>query len=154
MQSQIWDYRPDTPTGENSGVEKEDVRRSNLRAWIASSPEANVTAFARKWNLRQSHLSEILSGKRPFGERLARSIEKKAKIPRDYLDRINDGPKEPTASYHGISLTRAGALLGAEWEKLDLDKRIEYEQKIYAEVAKKVRNSRKVVQLRPHDDDE
>lgn len=154
MQSQIWDYRRRTPTGENSGVKKEDIRRSNLRAWIASSEEKTVTAFCRKWGLRQSHLSEILAGKRPIGERLARSIEKKAKIPPDHLDRVNDGPKEPVASYHGIALTRAGALLGAEWEKLDLDKRIEFEQRIYAEVAKKVRSSRKAPPLRPHDDDE
>jgi hypothetical protein len=135
-------------------MDKEDVRRSNLRAWVRSSPEENVTAFCRRWNLRQSHLSEILAGKRPFGERLARSIEKKAKIPPEQLDRVSDGPKEPSAAYHGISLTRAGALLGAEWEKLDLDKRIEYEQKIYAEVAKKVRTSRRPTQPRPGDDDE
>lgn len=52
------------------------------------------------------------------------------------------GSKEPRQPYHGIMLTRAGAMLGAEWEKLDTADRYEFEREIMERVAKKVRRER------------
>jgi hypothetical protein len=135
-------------------VDIQDVRREALRAWIKASPEKNVTQFAAKWKLNQSHLSEMLAGKRVLGERAARNIERKAKIPPRHLEGLSGGTKEAAVPYHGILLTRAGAALGAEWEKLDIDRRAHFEQMIYSEVAKKIRSSRKAPPLRPvHDED-
>jgi transcriptional regulator with XRE-family HTH domain len=47
--------------------------------------------------------------------------------------------REPTAPYHGIQLTRSGAMLGAEWEKLDIDDRTRLEAEILTLVAAKKR---------------
>lgn len=49
---------------------------------------------------------------------------------------------EKKQAYHGILLTRAGALLAAEWEKLDLDDRVEVEADILDRVAKRKRRER------------
>jgi len=50
--------------------------------------------------------------------------------------------REPTSSYHGVQLTRSGALLAAEWEKLDVSDRAEIEGEILARVGRRVRGSR------------
>ncbi len=52
------------------------------------------------------------------------------------------GSSEPKQAYHGILLTRAGAMLGSEWEKLDVLERTEVEQDIMTRVARRVRTER------------
>jgi hypothetical protein len=135
-------------------MDKGDIRRANLRAWIAKHHKGLASEFCRKWELNQSHISEMLAGKRPLGERVARQMEQKARMPPEYLDGISGGTKEASSPYHGILLTRAGASLGAEWEKLDIDRRAHYEALIYGEVAKKARNSRRAPLRRGVEDEE
>jgi len=143
MQSRIWDYPVGVEIPTIGGVDIQEVRRQNLRDWIANSPEGKPSPWAKRWKFNQSHISEILAGKRAFGERLARQVERKVKMPERYLDGVSDGAKEQKAPYHGILLTRAGALLGAEWEKLDLAQRSDFENAIYTAAAEKIRASRK-----------
>ena len=47
--------------------------------------------------------------------------------------------REATAPYHGIQLTRSGAMLGAEWEKLDIEDRTRIEAEILMLVAARKR---------------
>jgi transcriptional regulator with XRE-family HTH domain len=54
-----------------------------------------------------------------------------------------NGDQEPRLSYHGVLLTRSGALLAAEWEKLDVRDRAEIEGIIFARVGERVRSARK-----------
>lgn len=51
--------------------------------------------------------------------------------------------RDATSAYHGVQLTRAGALLAAEWEKLDVSDRAEIEGIILTRVASKKRDGRK-----------
>lgn len=131
-----------------------DTRRANLKAWIEKNYEGNVSAFARAADLHQPRIAEILGGTKSFGEKYARKVETNAKMPAGHLDGLSGAGKAGMAAYHGIFLTRAGALLGAEWEKLDLTQRIDFEQKIYAAAAKKIRDRRKGRADQPGENDE
>jgi len=68
-------------------------------------------------------------------------LERDAHIPKGWLDG-DDSVSEPTLLYYGASLTRAGALLAAEWEKLDVADRAEIESEIHMRVARTVRERR------------
>lgn len=118
-----------------------DIRRQRLRQWIDAKHGGNITAFADSIGRKQPQISDVLAGAKSFGEKLARRIEDKAGMPKRYLD----GPDvtgQLTALYHGVKLTRSGALLGAEWEKLPIDLRADFEEKILAAVAKHIRSQR------------
>jgi hypothetical protein len=139
---------------DNQGVNIQDTRRANLAAWIKKTHDGNVTAFARATKLHQPRLADILAKRKPFGEKYARKVEDAAKMSPKHLDGLSGEAKAGLAAYHGIFLTRAGALLGAEWEKLDLDQRIDFEQKIYAAAAKKIRGQRKPRPEQPSESDD
>jgi hypothetical protein len=129
----------------NKGMDIQELRRQQLREWIKFNHESVVMRFAAAINKPQPQVADMLSGRKSFGEKVARQIEQLAKMPPMYLDTPPGGlaVREPTLGYHGVQLTRAGALLAAEWEKLDVAKRLKFETKILAEVAKGVRSRRK-----------
>jgi hypothetical protein len=133
----------------------EELRRFRLREWINVHYDANVSEFCRVTRKHQPHIADALSGKKPFGEKLARSIEAVTpQMPARYLDeRLADGLPLAKAQYHGIMLSRAAALLGAEWDRLDVGDRIEIENEIHAKLAKKIRAARKSQEPRDHKDD-
>lgn len=127
-------------------VEIQELRRRRLRDWIKANHESVVMRFAASINKPQSQVADMLDKRKSFGEKIARQIERLAKMPPLYLDTdpsAGSGAREPTLAYHGIQLTRAGALLAAEWEKLDLADRLELERQILMRVAKSVRGRRK-----------
>jgi transcriptional regulator with XRE-family HTH domain len=73
-----------------------DTRKSNLRLVIARHSKKGTTAkFARDIEYDPSQLSQILTGQRNMGETLAREIEKRAKLPKGYLD--NEHPDDTIA---------------------------------------------------------
>ena len=123
-------------------MEIAEVRRRRLRAWIAEKFGGKALRFAKSIDRPQPQIAEILRGKRPFGEKIARALEDEAKMPPGWLDR-EDGSAEQKLLYHGIALTRAGAQLGAEWEKLDLGDRIEVEEDIRQRVQRKIVEERR-----------
>lgn len=114
-------------------------RRARLQAWIDKHYEdSNASEFARVVRRRQSYIADLLRGAKSFGEKVARDLEILGQMPPGYLDDDTDD----RMAYHGILLTRAGAQLGAEWEKLDLVDRIELEEEIRRRVQKKVLSDR------------
>ena len=112
-------------------------RRARLQSWITKHCNDNASAFARDVNKNQSYIADLLRGKKSFGEKAARDLEIRAKMPDGYLDSDSDDG-DPRLMYHGILLTRAAALLAAEWEKLDLVDRIELEEEVRRRVQRKV----------------
>lgn len=129
-------------------VEIQELRRHQLREWIRFNYQSVVMRFAADIGKPQPQVADMLSGRKSFGEKVARQIEKLAEMPPMYLDTDPEvagahSVREPTLGYHGVQLTRSGALLAAEWEKLDVVKRLKYETKILADVAKTVRDRRK-----------
>lgn len=157
-QTGIWlstlfgDWRVDHARTDNKSVEIKELRRSRLRQWIVDQFAGNASEFARFVKRTQPQIQDMLDGRKSFGEKVARSIEKAARMPPGHLDdvRIANEVREPAALYHGVMLTRAGALLGAEWEKLQLSDRIEVEQDIQARVARHVREARKKLKDGPN----
>jgi hypothetical protein len=73
----------------NVGMEDQEIRRQRLRAWINANLNGNEAELARQTNRKPSQISDTLAGRKSFGEKLARSIERKLRMPKDYLD--NDG---------------------------------------------------------------
>jgi transcriptional regulator with XRE-family HTH domain len=91
---------------ENTGMNIIDIRKNNLRLVIANHSEKGTTAaFAKDLGYEPSQISQILTGQRNMGEKLAREIEKRAKLSEGYLDSdhtsdINDKALE-IAAKHG-----------------------------------------------------
>lgn len=75
-----------------------DIRRRQLRQWIAMHFDGVQSEFIKSTNdgatqINQGELSGLLSSK-SFGEKRARRLEEQAKMPRGYLD----GVQEPASS--------------------------------------------------------
>jgi hypothetical protein len=89
-------------------------------------------------NKPENYISNVKYRRKAIGEDLAREWEVKLGLPKYWFDG-HDAVNEPPAKYtaYGVSVTRAGMLLAAEWENLDLDERIEVEQDIHSRVKKK-----------------
>ncbi|MFV0411272.1 MAG: LexA family protein [Paracoccus sp. (in: a-proteobacteria)] len=70
------------------------LRRNNLRHIIDQAIESkkvkNDAAFCDLYDLNSSHVSQIVTGRGSFGERAARSMEKKIGLPEFYLDQIHE----------------------------------------------------------------
>ena len=54
---------------------RQDIRRAALRAAIDQEFEGNVSRFAAAAGKSQSQIADMLDGRKPFGEKVARSIE-------------------------------------------------------------------------------
>jgi phage repressor protein C with HTH and peptisase S24 domain len=71
----------------NLGMEKADIRRANLRILINELAEGNGTKFAEMVGKKQSYISDVLRGKKSFGEKVARSIEVTLGLHKESLDK-------------------------------------------------------------------
>lgn len=116
-----------------------EKRRARLAEWIRRNHDDNATAFARSVDKKQSQIADMLDGRKSFGEKVARDLELRARMPVGYLDSDTDDDR---LMYHGLLLTRAAAQLAAEWEKLDLADRIELEEEIRRRVQTRILGER------------
>lgn len=66
----------------------EDVanRRAQLQLWIRQHHGNKQSRFVEASGINQGELSGLLSGKKPFGEKRARSLERAAGMPERFLD--------------------------------------------------------------------
>lgn len=75
----------------NHGMDKEKTRRTNLNALIEDRFNGKQASFVEATGANQGEISTLISGKRTFGERKARKLEKLANLPDGWLDRKNIG---------------------------------------------------------------
>ncbi|MBH1851905.1 helix-turn-helix transcriptional regulator [Stenotrophomonas maltophilia] len=68
------------------------LRRSRLRQWIDTAHAGVQASFVAATEINQGELSALLSGKKSFGEKKARSLEQIAKMPPGFLDNEGEGP--------------------------------------------------------------
>lgn len=62
------------------------TRAENLKKWINTKHGGIQSSFIDLTDANQGEISSLLNGKRPFGERKARALEKAANMPSFYLD--------------------------------------------------------------------
>jgi|GEM_PF-5418463 len=85
-----------------SPKETAEHRRKRLRMWIDENFDRSQSAFIddaskrSKKPMNQGELSAILSGKKSFGEKKARSLETQGGMPFMWLDDDNSPPQEPS----------------------------------------------------------
>lgn len=68
-------------------MEIKEIRRRNLETLVEERSKGRKVDFANEYDINQGELSYLLLGKRPFGERKARNLEKKLKLPIGWFDR-------------------------------------------------------------------
>lgn len=80
-------------------MKDQELRRANLRRLIAERFDRNASAFARAVERSQSQISDLLAGRKPFGEKFARAVEAKIGVSTGWLDQNHqerlDGNIEP-----------------------------------------------------------
>lgn len=116
-----------------------DVRQRRLRELMRRDYSGKQKLLAAAIERDPNYVSRLLSNgkhRKNLAEELAREIETKLKLAPGWLDRETDAD-DPRLAYHGVLLTRAGALLGAEWEKMDVADRIEIQQDIERRVKRR-----------------
>lgn len=71
---------------DNCYMDTQDIRRLNLRRAITNSNLGSDSAFCKEFGLDPSYISQILNHHRGYGERAARSHERKIGMPAGALD--------------------------------------------------------------------
>lgn len=101
---------------QNGDMDIQAARRQALLRYIRDHHDGNVTEFAAAVGKSQSQIAWMLKGKKPFGERVARSIERAAAMPHLWLDREADDTTQPVGQTIGlrVAVSRWKALSRAE----------------------------------------
>jgi phage repressor protein C with HTH and peptisase S24 domain len=106
-------------------MDMNEVRRANLQALINQKTQGNRTRFGELLGRKQSYVSDILNGKKPFGERVARSIEVKMGLPNRWLDQERATAEEYEAGPDLPARIRRLPIMGTctlepdgSWEKI------------------------------------
>jgi len=72
--------------GCNARMDIQDVRRARLQAIITKGWNGNVTAFATSIHKSPTQIADMLAGRKSFGEKVARDIEKRGRLGHKSLD--------------------------------------------------------------------
>lgn len=75
-------------------MDTQEIRRKRLQLLIDKNYDGKQSVFIAETGTNQGELSALLSGRRTFGERKARKIEKLATVEEGWLDRHEDIPPE------------------------------------------------------------
>jgi transcriptional regulator with XRE-family HTH domain len=128
-------------------MDKYTHRRLRLQQVIESRFGGSQAEFSKEASVSPAYLSRILNPEsaqhKRIGENLARNVEARLRLPSGWLD--DEGAskaREPTTLY-GITISREGAVVGAEWDKLHEPLRTQIQVLIETLVAKQVRRARK-----------
>lgn len=123
-------------------------RRQERLGQLILSKKLTVNEIAEAVGVMNNYVSQVRHGHKNLSGDKAREWEKSLGLPAGWLD--GDEPiSDVRMPYHGYLLTRAGAELAAEWEKLPVGDRAEIEALILTRVARQKRDERKA---RPPDD--
>lgn len=72
------------------GMEVQDIRRKRLRELVDERSAGNITAFADKVKKSSSQINDMLAARKPFGEKVARDLERRCRKPEGWLDHEHD----------------------------------------------------------------
>lgn len=97
--------------------------------------------LAKRAKVSQQLITKLETGQSTETRKLAQ-IASALGVTVEQLISGTTGTHEQRMQLHGVLLTRAGAMLAAEWEKLEAPDRYEIEQDIMQRVARKVRANR------------
>lgn len=79
------------------------IRLENLRRILNERrPAVTGAELARRMGVQRSYTSELLAGRKSFGEKVARTIEAALDLPRGWLDNATDEepvPSKPPAAW-------------------------------------------------------
>lgn len=107
-----------------NGWMEEDIRKkrriANLKAWMVKNCEGNVSELLRRAGRQDksgSHLREVLAGRKSFGEKLARDLEKELDLQDNSLDKPSFAASPPRDHDWPFSVPRRDV------EDLDEDQR-------------------------------
>lgn len=84
-----------------SGVMSEDalIRLQNLRAYCAAR-QWGPAELANNTGRSTSQCSDMLRGRKSFGEKIARDFEQRLSLPRNWFDLPHDGPEIDALRFH------------------------------------------------------
>lgn len=71
---------------ELDAMDLSDIRRRNLGSCLDKLFEKNQSAMGRELHMRPNQINDMIHGRKSFGERVARRIEERLKLPRYALD--------------------------------------------------------------------
>lgn len=130
------------PRVENQALQ--GIRRKALQRIINDEHGKNVSAFARTAKKPQAQIADMLAGRKAFGEKVARSIERNASLIPGILDRDPDDPnrRPDEAMIFGAPITAEAAQIGREWAKLNEPVRGQMATLIMMIVAAQIREAR------------
>lgn len=101
----------------------QEVRRKALNHVIKQEHSGNRSAFARRADKPAAQIADMLAGRKKFGEKIARQIERRAGLAKGLLDIDPDSPqgvhavREAMTAY-GLPITPDEAAHGRAWGKL------------------------------------
>lgn len=96
----------------------QETRREKLRQFIEEQFAGNVSRFAASVGKAQSQLADMLSGRKSFGERIARALEQSLGLSSGYLDvaSSNDTTSETVPdgflSVRRVRIKMSGGVIG------------------------------------------
>ncbi len=90
-----------------------------LRRLVGAEP--SIAAFARKYGLDATYISQLLNGHRSFGERAAAKMAEQVGLPAGYFEQID---AQPTTD---------------EWESLDDEQLARVAQLLFDELIRRLR---------------
>jgi hypothetical protein len=104
----------------------QDARREKLVAYVklhfpSQHPRGNVSGFAEAIGKKQSQIADVLDSRKPFGEKLARLLEKliaEKLVPLGMPELRFDVGREAVQTFYGIPLSREAVEFAADWARL------------------------------------
>jgi len=130
---------------QNEPVVIQQVRRNRLRQWIDDKFDGVASRFAASVGKSQPQIQDMLSGRKSFGERIARDLERRGQMGKGWLD-AESGPvvADRAAATHSWSISPSAeeAEVGREWGKLEEPQRSCVREQILCLVAAQKRDAR------------
>lgn len=87
-----------------------DMNKLRIKALQHAMGDLSQAAFADRYDISASHISQILSGHRPFGERAAQNMEDKIGLPRGALSNPSTATIDGSTAGSFIVPARAGEI--------------------------------------------
>lgn len=129
------------------GTDKQALRRRVLELYVKSECGGNVSEFARRAGKAQSQVADMLAGRKPFGEKIARELETKLLLGDGYFDVDPSAPKrQHEVMIFGAPITAEAAAHGREWARLSEPFRSLIATLVSTILAAQIRDSRRVKQ--------